>query len=391
MLADQIPRADLPRVGRSAAATRSRAPRRRGRGLMLPPREGVYAAVPVCTPSEWLYALEGALSAPHVEALRRRLRVAGPDTVLAAAREWADAADRLTGRDVAVSHATVAAAIGYAEATVKRIMRFLSRLGFVVECARGRNRLTLDELARARDLGATQQRAAASTRALTIPRSVDGTPLPLTQPVPRKSHLGKNSPTRARGARKAVAPRRPAEDERTSAQFDQPRWPLAIQRFSAELTARLPRLLRTATSRPTRMLVNTRTGPDGSWVGGRHIGHVCEAVMRHRLVERGWTVDQLLRSVDRHQATLRRVVEPDEQRDPLAWLFAMIRAAIAPTDIAPSQRLAAERQRRRDIAARAHAAEAATRERLEQERPEIDAIIAQMHRQFRTASHSPAG
>lgn len=155
---------------------------------MLTPQEGVYAAVPVCRPSDWLHAVEFALALPSVEALRRRLRVAGPSTVLSAARQWAAAADRSTGRDVAISHATVAERIGYAEATVKRIMRFLSRLGLVVECARGRNRLSLDELAEARALGAEHQRAAASTRALTIPHSVDGTPYPsrdqLTKPLP---------------------------------------------------------------------------------------------------------------------------------------------------------------------------------------------------------------
>ncbi len=87
---------------------------------------GYSVAVTVCRPSEWLRAVEFALALPSVEALRRRLRVAGAPTVLKASREWASAADRRTGRDVAISHKTVAQRIGYAESTVKRVMRFLT-------------------------------------------------------------------------------------------------------------------------------------------------------------------------------------------------------------------------------------------------------------------------
>ena len=124
-----------PRVSTAAdrppAQPDSRRPR--GRGLVLEPVEGIYARIPMCRPDHWLHAVEAALSVPEVETLRRRLRVAGRSTVLRACRVWAAAADRRTGRDVAVSHRTVAAAIGYAEATVKRIVRFLSRLGLMVE------------------------------------------------------------------------------------------------------------------------------------------------------------------------------------------------------------------------------------------------------------------
>lgn len=350
---------------------------------MLTPQEGVYATVPVCRPGDWLHAVEVALSLPTVEALRRRLRVAGPATVLKAAREWADAADRLTGRDVAVSHATVADRIGYAEATVKRIMRFLTRIGFVVECARGRNRLTLEELAEARAMGAEHQRAAASTRALTIPRSVDGTPLPLSGPVNETSPVNKNSPKRARGARKAVAPRRPATTEGVEAVQSQPRWQFAVQQFAAQLVDRLPRLLRTARVQPQRVTLRSPDGrTDAAWIGGRHIGHVCEAIARHRLVERGWTAHQVLEHVDRYRAGMRADVEPAEQRDPLAWLFWLIGKAINPDELAPRARAEADRDRNRAEAAARLAADAALRERIAAQQDEIDAILAQMHRQF---------
>jgi hypothetical protein len=353
---------------------------------MLMPPEGVYATIPVCRPTDWVHAVEFALSLPTVEALRRRLRVAGPATVLAAAREWANAADHATGRNVAVSHATVAARIGYAEATVKRIMRFLNRLGFVIECARGRNRLTLDELATARALGAPHQRAAASTRALTIPKTVDGTPLPTPKTVNKKTPVKKYSPTRAKRARKADAPRRPAKDEDQEVNSSQPRWPLAIQRFAAQLVHRLPRLLRTPRTQPQRAYIQT---PDNQthavWVGGRHIGHICHTITRHQLIERGWTVNQLLEHIDHYRTELRNDIEPTEQRDPLAWLSWLITQTIPPDQLAPHAHAQAERAQRHATAQKQHAAEQERRALITAQQPEIDTILANMHRQFAAA------
>ncbi len=381
MSGDQSARARVSAVSSPAARRR----RRRG-GYVLTPNEGVYAKIPVCRPDEWLAVVERVLTMPSVEALRRRLRVAGPSTVLAAAREWARSADRLTGRDVAVAHATVAAAIGYAAATVKRIMRFLSRLGLIVECARGRSLLSLDELAEARVAGAGSQTSVASTRALTVPRSVDGTPLPPTQPVPKTTHVTKRSPTRARGALKAGATRRPADDESDKAAATQPRWPLEVQRFAGQLVARLPRLLRTSRVSPDRTRVLGTT--DAVWSGGQHIGHVCDAVARHRLVERGWTVHQLLEHVDRFRAGMARDVDVDEQRHPLGWLSWLIAKAIAPDEISPAAQLEAERvARRQEAAARAHA-DAATHARIAAEHDSIEAILAAMHRDFPRRNHA---
>lgn len=353
--------------GVSSAASRppaQRGSRRppRGRGLILTPTDGTYAAVPVCAPDDWLRAVEFALTLPTVEALRRRLRVAGPATVLAAAREWAAAADRRTGRDVAVSHGTVAARIGYAEATVKRIMRFLSRLGFVVECARGRNRLTLEELAEARALGAEHQRAAASTRALTIPHAVDGTPLPLSGSLSETSPVKEYSPTRALPrTREATAPRRPAMTKSSSAvESPRPR-PLAVQQLSAQLVRRLPWLDRT----------------------GKHIGHLCGLIVRCQLVERGWTVQQLLDRLEQHaRATGVRIADATDQRDPLSYLAWLIRRAIPADEVAPRATTAAERNRRLQDAAAQRLAEAARRAELEQQAAEIQSVIDAMHAQF---------
>lgn len=363
-------------------ATHGRGRRSRRRGLVLAPQEGVYASIPVCRPAEWLHALEFALTLPSVEALRRRLRVAGADTVLAAAVQWATAADTVTGRDVAVSHATVAGAIGYAEATVKRIMRFLSRLGFVVECARGRNRLTLQELATARALGAREQRTVASTRALTIPPSVDGTPLPLSGNVNDITPVKKNSPKRAKSARPPGASRRKAADERTSADAHQRGRTIEVQQFAAQLVARLPRLLRTPRTRPHHVHFQSNDRTDTVWVGGRHIGQVCDAVVRHRLIERGWSVQQVLDHVDRYRAGMRRDLEPEDQRDPLSWLFWLVSKAIPNDELGPRVRADAERAQRRTQAEAREREETALRERIASQESEIDTILATMNRQF---------
>ncbi|WP_096359780.1 hypothetical protein [Microbacterium sp. TPU 3598] len=159
--------------------------------------------------SDWLRTVEHVLEMPSAEALRRRLRVAGVTTVLKACREWAAAADHSTGRGMAISHQTVAQRIGYAEATVKRIMRFLTRLGLIVEVARGANRLTLEQLAEARQLGGAAQRSVASTRALTVPRSVDGTPYPPNNQLtkhPRLRDPCQGAQARTRPALRAVEP-----------------------------------------------------------------------------------------------------------------------------------------------------------------------------------------
>lgn len=375
-----------PRVSTAAdrppAQPGSRRPR--GRGLVLEPVEGIYARIPTCRPAHWLHAVEAALSVPEVETLRRRLRVAGRSTVLRACRVWAAAADRRTGRDVAVSHQTVAAAIGYAEATVKRIVRFLTRLGLMVECARGRNRLSMDELHRARQLGATQQRAVASTRALTIPHSVYGTPLPLTGKVNGSTPVKKNSPKRALRARKAGAPPRPALNEGVGSGSPQRRYRPEVARFAGQLVNAIPRLLWTSTKQPHRTVVNVPGhGVEVVWTGGRHIGHVCEAIERHQLIERGWTVQRILDRISAFRVESRITEpEPGELRDALDWFFWLVQRAIGKTDRAPQMQAVIEAAERATEAAARRAAADQLRAQLHEQQDEIQAAIAAMHEQF---------
>ncbi|MCA1306949.1 hypothetical protein LC082_08560 [Microbacterium esteraromaticum] len=118
------------------------------------------------------------------------------------------------------------------------------------------------------------------------------------------------------------------------------------------------------------------------WVGGRHIGHVCDAISRHRLVERGWTAHQVLEQVDRHRAGMRSDIEPAEQRDPLAWLFWLISKVIGADELAPRARAEADRERYRAESAERLVADTALRQRIAAQQDEIDEIIAQMHRDF---------
>lgn len=359
----------------------AQASRRRG-GLVLQPEPGTYARVTVAPPAEWLPAAERIIGMPSSEALRRRLRVAGVSTVLRACREWAASADHRTGRDVAISHETVAKRIGYKASTVKRIMRFLTRLGLIVEVVRGTNRLNLEQLAEARKLGAVWQRSAASTRALTIPRSVDGTPLPTHVTSLEKSPVKRTLPRRA-SAHTAGAPRRRALNGVFDLDGSLPTWRPGVQDFAAELTRRLPHLLRTTRSKPQRVRTEL---PDGRIVqhdiGGRHIGQVCSVIARERLVERGWTVFQVLQLVDAHARTLRVDVDPAEQRDPLAWFVWLLRRAIGQDQLSPSLQAQRDRDQARAESEARRAADAELRRRIEADQPEIDRIIADMHRKF---------
>lgn len=304
--------------------------------------------------------VEYVLTIPAVDEMRARMGVAGSSTVLAAACEWARAADRRTGRDVALAHSTVAKAIRYAEATVKRIMRFLSRLGLIVECARGANRLTLEQLAVARELGASAQRAVASTRALTIPSSVVGTPLPPTQQVLEKSHVVENSSKRARSTRKVGATRRPQpKKEGRRARREVPRV-IAVQELAGRLTEELPWLAQ-----------------------GRHVGRVCSLIERLKLVERGWTRRQILDRINAHMNAKRiPIVNPAEQHDPLSYFAWMLRAAIPVDEIAPQALASAERRERLSRQAAERAAEAVRRDRIAAESEAIEAAIAAMRQQF---------
>lgn len=396
------------RRGPAAATSEDGPPRRRdgrkpsdGRtrrgGLVL--RADPTATLPVCRPSDWLRALELALEQPAiVRVMRRRRR--GPGTLLAVARAFADHADFRTGRNVAVSFATIADQLHCENKTVKKAVQFLSFLGFHIEAVHGRNILSLDELAAARAAGAVDQTAIASTRHLVIPSwarrllraaaagpredpsAVSSAPLPPLDLVNDQSPV-KESLQRRASAHTAGAPRRRALNEVFDLGGSLPAWRPGVQDFAAELVRKLPELLRTSTSKPARIKVQLPDGRiDEQLIGGRHIGQVCSVVARERLVERGWTVLQVIEHVGKHAATLRVSVPLTEQRDPLAWFVWILRRAIGQDQLSPTLRAQLDRDAARAENEARRAADEQRRERIAAEQPEIDRIIADMHRQF---------
>ena len=157
-----------------------------------------------------------------------------------------------------------------------------------------------------------------------------------------------------------------------------------MARFAGHLVNALPRLLWTATKQPQRTVVAVPGhGVEVVWTGGRHIGQVCEAIERHRLIERGWTVLQVLERVSTYRAEA-RITEPDPgaMRDGLDWFFWLIQRAIGKTDLAPQKRAALERAEHAAESAARRAAEEERRARLDAQEDEIQAAIAAMHAQF---------
>lgn len=309
-------------------------------------------------------ALTHALTTPEVDGIRRKMRRYSPTTILAVAQQYAAVADFETGRGVAVSHATVAKAIGRAEGTVKKICQFLSRIGFVVEVARGRNRLNLEQLAQARRLGGKTQRAVASVRALTIPRRYSCTPLPSTKPVVLSSSV-LNSPTKRVHTRKSPAPRAPLRIPET------PR-SLALQQFAARLVDGDERVEKHS-QRRLRWLLNTKNKPI-------HIGALADTLTEAGIDPLLWTPAELIGEIDRWSLTNARTALGAMARHPLRYLRWLLSQAIPPGTLSPGQRRAVEQEERATERRRYAAQQEAERHRMATaDQEEIERIIAQMN------------
>lgn len=320
----------------------------------------------------WFDAVMDVLATPEGEEFRRRAKVAR-DTLLRVAYADRKSADQATGRGVATAHETVALQLGMSAKTVQRSRQLLEALGLAVTVVEGRYLTAVERKQAHQAHGGTQVRAA-STRALVMPATppvraaaanspaVENVYLPGSPSGEQVSHVGKYSPTRAlTRTREATAPRRPAMTKsRAAAESPRPR-PLAVQQFSAQLVRRLPWLDRT----------------------GRHIGHVCGLVVRCQLLERGWTVQQLLDRLDQHARDSGiRIADPTDQRDPLSYLAWLIRRGIPSDELAPHAVTGADRDRRLQQAAQRRAADEARRAALEQQADEIQSVIDAMHAQF---------
>ncbi|MDR7184612.1 biotin operon repressor [Microbacterium trichothecenolyticum] len=327
----------------------------------------------------WFDAVLDTLTSTEGENERRRAKVAR-DTLLRVAYADRKSADQATGRGVATAHETVALQLGMSAKTVQRSRQLLERLGLAVTVVEGRY-LTAAERQQAHQAHGGTQLRAASTRALVMPATppvhtasanppaVENVYLPGSPSGEQVSHVEKYSPTRAlTRTREATAPRRPATTKRPGpVELPRPR-PLAVQQLAAQLVGRLPWLDR----------------------GGKHIGHVCGLLVRAQLVERGWTLQQILDRLNLHaRESGIRVADPTEQRNPLSYLAWLIRRAIPDDEIAPQALTAAARDLRQLEARNRAAADAARRAAIADQAEEIQAIIDTMHQQFPRRPKAP--
>lgn len=178
-----------PRTVSEALSTARRPTAREGGSWRLPAPEGVYARVVAWDgPAGWLDAVMDHLSTAEGDELRRRISIRA-STLLRFAAAEAEAAHRATGRDVATSHATLAAACEMSVATARRCRQWLILAGFCEVVAQGRY-LTGDERAAAEAQHGGRQLRAASTRALTQPRKAARD---VNEHLPRRGELEGNS------------------------------------------------------------------------------------------------------------------------------------------------------------------------------------------------------
>lgn len=356
------------RRGQSTDAQTVGVSRERRGSWALPAPEGVYAGLPAWWSAEaWFDAVLDALRTSAGEDLRRAARVA-PDTLLRVAYADRLSADRATGRDVTTAHETVAAELGMSAKTVQRARHLLEALGLAVTVAPGRY-LTNAERDQARETHGSGQIRAASTRALVMPAPavvsndseirppVKNVHLPSSPLGEQVSHVLENSPTRAQArTREGTAPRRPAMTKKTNGAVREAPRAIAVQQLAAQIAQRMPWLDR-----------------------GVHIGRLCSLIERLQLVDRGWTVQQLVDSIDAQvRAGGIRVADPDQQRDPLGYLAWMLRTAVPAGEISPFEQVARERRERAEKVLAQHAAAAARRAEIESQQDAIEATIAAM-------------
>lgn len=310
------------RVPERVSAPVAAAERSPGGSWVLPAPEGAYAKITAWPSSDaWLDAVMDHLATPDGDELRRRISIR-PATLLRIADHDRRSADT-AGRGVASAHTTVARAIGMSKITVRRGRQWLIQAGFSVQVATGRY-LDREEREQARAAHGGVQLRAASTRALTQPRS--RLP-PRNEHLPRRgqaflsSSVVKNSPTRA-GARTEAASR-PASTKKPPRKPVRAPRRIETVRMAAQLQQRMP------------------------WLGqGHHQGVLCAMLDRAldisryaRTVVRDGRPVLLVDDVDVTEQVDRffqdhglGLTPLDAQRDPVAYLAWGIRRAIDPTE-----------------------------------------------------------
>lgn len=368
------------------------APERPSTSWSLPVPEGAYARVPAWwSKAEFLALAVARIHSEEGRAIRATFtgsRTASASKLEGVLQVLADAADYETGRCVTVTNATVSARVGCDIRTVQRSSRILEALGLVVVLVPGR-RLNEQERVEAKALHNGHQVGAGSVRAMTVSRELAQkriVTLPSTGTSSSTSHPLKTSSRRA-GARSTAAtrPMQRRSHPRPGAK-PAPVRTLAFRRLAAELDA-----VDEAAARAGRVL--------GRFTQGRSMEGLYRTLEAARINET-MTAAEIL-DVLRYRPGMRL-------RDGLAWLngHAWIRAQIAfyrdrpassvdaRSDVdSPGAEILEERNARwarekaqadarRAAAAEARAEEARVRAKLREEQDAIDAVLAQMRRDF---------
>lgn len=227
----------------------------------------------------------------------------------------AQCADRLTGRGVTTSHASVARQLGMSDRTVGTARRLLEKLGLAVTVVMGRH-LSPAERRQAKRSHGNYQEAAASVRAMTIPefaRTVESFHLPRSGSVLEESHDQRWSPTRAK-ARETAAPRPKLRHKVPSRPTSQrsPR-PIALQEFAWRIARNYGLHSPGAPTTP------------GALFGGRHIGQLCNILERFQVTPDRYTLETLRAELDEALAAARiRPLDNADKRDRLAHFAWML-------------------------------------------------------------------
>ena len=244
---------------------------------------GAYSNVP-SWPSRaaWLAAVDAVAAKRRTDTSKSMRQVA-----LALAAH----ADNSTGRNVACSVETIARQAGCSVRTVRRRLAELRRDGLVVDVAAGRH-LTRDERATVRSTGG-HWITRATVRALSLPRDMAAHPA-------RKGVGGSlTSPSLTKPARAA----KPGHRRKAQIEVRAPR-SLAAQRTAAEITSRLPWLVRT---------------------GSQHIGALVAVIEREGLA--GASGGDVLRIVDEWHASQGWKALGSHAHRPLAWFATALQRA----------------------------------------------------------------
>lgn len=289
--------------------TLNRASSQRGNSWSLPIPDGAYSRTPTWTSrTHWQHQVRTLLNSPTGTRLCTKHTIS-TEAVFAVAVIHASLAERATGRSVTASRETIARRAGVSTSTVKRARRVLTALGVAIELVRGRYLSRLEAMAAESHHGRRQFRAA-STWALTTPRSVATTVTPPFSKPRRASRVTLRTATyRSRtttrnhpqsGTRDPLSPsggfalkalafkisptRAQAHAGKTTHQPTTTPRPLHLQRAAAELIAHAP-ALKPAGHSGTICDTLQQSGIDTTRWTGRDIAHKLTTDTQ----QRGWT------------------------------------------------------------------------------------------------------